>query len=139
MFDVHDGVAFNLLTCFLTTMQDVQTTQLSGTEAALNGTDALTTLPEILTSETTNGIGHPAGLADSPDTASAEDETKAASLKKKKKKKAKKNGKASGDGQGGGATNSSGKDEELRPPVLCISRNKHWKYISSYHVSGIQI
>ena len=21
-----------------------------------------------------------------------------------------------------------------RPPVLCISRNKHWKYISSYHV-----
>jgi hypothetical protein len=23
---------------------------------------------------------------------------------------------------------------EHRQPVLCISRNKHWKYISSYHV-----
>lgn len=25
---------------------------------------------------------------------------------------------------------------EPKPPVLCISRNKHWKYISSYHVSN---
>lgn len=24
--------------------------------------------------------------------------------------------------------------EDQRPPVLCISRNKHWRYISSYHV-----
>jgi hypothetical protein len=22
----------------------------------------------------------------------------------------------------------------VKPPVLCISRNKHWRYISSYHV-----
>ena len=25
-------------------------------------------------------------------------------------------------------------DSEERPPILRISRNKHWKYISSYHV-----
>jgi hypothetical protein len=25
-------------------------------------------------------------------------------------------------------------DSNGRPPVLCISRNKHWRYISSYHV-----
>lgn len=23
---------------------------------------------------------------------------------------------------------------EVKQPVLCISRNKHWRYISSYHV-----
>ena len=26
---------------------------------------------------------------------------------------------------------------ESRPPVLCISRNKHWRYISWYHVGAI--
>lgn len=53
-----------------------------------------------------------------------------APLKKKKKKKAKKKAKG----------NAKGKEQapcepECRPPVLCISRNKHWRYISSYHVS----
>lgn len=47
--------------------------------------------------------------------------------KKKKKKKSKKASKQSEPPQ---AHNSDGK-----PPVLSISRNKHWKYISSYHVS----
>ena len=50
--------------------------------------------------------------------------------KKKKKKKTKKPARAKElpprqkDNEG----------PEDRPPVLCISRNKHWRYISSYHV-----
>jgi hypothetical protein len=52
--------------------------------------------------------------------------------KKKKKKKSKKTTAPKS------TTNEAGKDaatKEGRSPVLCISRNKHWKYISSYHVS----
>lgn len=45
--------------------------------------------------------------------------------KRKKKKKANKTS----------STDSSARNDPQRPPVLCISRNKHWKYISSYHVS----
>ena len=59
--------------------------------------------------------------------------------KKKKKKKPKKSAKAKE------ATALKAKaqeaqdadDAESRPPVLCISRNKHWRYISSYHVGVI--
>ena len=51
--------------------------------------------------------------------------------KKKKKKKSKKTSKAK-------ATSDCPKQpvhaDEDRPSVLCISRNKHWRYISSYHV-----
>jgi hypothetical protein len=46
------------------------------------------------------------------------------SCQKKKKKKKKKQSKVK----------ETPALEEPRPPVLCISRNKHWKYISSYHV-----
>ncbi len=46
---------------------------------------------------------------------------------KKKKKKSKKSAKA----KSGAAAKLVDED---RPPVLCISRNKHWRYISSYHV-----
>ncbi|EPQ60075.1 hypothetical protein GLOTRDRAFT_51932 [Gloeophyllum trabeum ATCC 11539] len=56
-----------------------------------------------------------------------------ASPKKKKKKKAKK-AKAKENGKV--------KVEEVqdtRPPVLCISRNKHWRYISSYHGPWLQL
>ncbi|KAF9260824.1 hypothetical protein L218DRAFT_989315 [Marasmius fiardii PR-910] len=31
------------------------------------------------------------------------------------------------------------KEEKDKPPVLCISRNKHWKYISSYHGPWLQL
>ncbi|KAF8527434.1 hypothetical protein BU17DRAFT_73877 [Hysterangium stoloniferum] len=31
------------------------------------------------------------------------------------------------------------KNEPERPPVLCISRNKHWRYISSYHGPWLQL
>ncbi len=53
-------------------------------------------------------------------------------LKKKKKKKSKKSSKANG---AQGATEASKDGGDAKPLVLCISRNKHWKYISSYHVS----
>ena len=58
-------------------------------------------------------------------------------IKKKKKKKPKKSAKAKES-----AATAAGKAKippetnglNGRPPVLCISRNKHWRYISSYHV-----
>ncbi|KAF9820781.1 hypothetical protein IEO21_01224 [Rhodonia placenta] len=60
--------------------------------------------------------------------------------KKKKKKKSKKakNTKVIANG----ATQTNGKDnvaDDDRPPVLCISRNKHWRYISSYHGPWLQL
>lgn len=51
--------------------------------------------------------------------------------KKKKKKKAKKSSKAKEPANAGP---KSPEPFDGRPPVLCISRNKHWRYISSYHV-----
>jgi hypothetical protein len=55
--------------------------------------------------------------------------------KKKKKKKPKKSAKAK---EVVAATKQT-KEQEAnggKPSVLCISRNKHWRYISSYHVSS---
>jgi hypothetical protein len=50
--------------------------------------------------------------------------------KKKKKKKPKKSLKT----KEAAAAAAKAQDADGRPPVLCISRNKHWRYISSYHV-----
>ena len=50
---------------------------------------------------------------------------------KKKKKKSKKSAKAKEEAS---QAIAQGPESESRPPVLCISRNKHWRYISSYHV-----
>lgn len=56
-----------------------------------------------------------------------------ATQKKKKKKKPKKSAAAKAkDAAAKKATETA--EAEGRPPVLCISRNKHWRYISSYHV-----
>ncbi|KLO04992.1 hypothetical protein SCHPADRAFT_884129 [Schizopora paradoxa] len=63
------------------------------------------------------------------------DETQPA-LKKKKKKKPKKSAKANG---GSGTTQAQKVNEDVKSPVLCISRNKHWKYISSYHGPWLQL
>ncbi|KAK0474569.1 hypothetical protein IW261DRAFT_1341517 [Armillaria novae-zelandiae] len=52
--------------------------------------------------------------------------------KKKKKKKSKKSGKAESEA-------AAQLVDEDRPPVLCISRNKHWRYISSYHGPWLQL
>ncbi|RPD64737.1 hypothetical protein L227DRAFT_571200 [Lentinus tigrinus ALCF2SS1-6] len=64
-----------------------------------------------------------------------------AQTKKKKKKKAKKGAKAKESSTGSGKTTDGvGEEEERdRPPVLCISRNKHWRYISSYHGPWLQL
>jgi hypothetical protein len=50
--------------------------------------------------------------------------------KKKKKKKSKKSAKPKGEP----SAKPLNEDEEPGPLVLRISRNKHWRYISSYHV-----
>ncbi len=65
-----------------------------------------------------------------------------ATQKKKKKKKSKKSAKAKEAATASASTPSPSKprspdadgNSEDRPQVLCISRNKHWRYISSYHV-----
>lgn len=54
--------------------------------------------------------------------------------KKKKKKKAKKSTKGKDITPSEKAGGKAVENAEDRPPVLCISRNKHWRYISSYHV-----
>ncbi|KAI0721190.1 hypothetical protein C8Q72DRAFT_787926 [Fomitopsis betulina] len=53
--------------------------------------------------------------------------------KKKKKKKPKKP-----KTKDTSVANARSTDDE-RPPVLCISRNKHWRYISSYHGPWLQL
>jgi hypothetical protein len=60
----------------------------------------------------------------------ADEPLDASAQKKKKKKKPKKSAKSKE------AANKSAapSEQEPRHPVLCISRNKHWRYISSYHV-----
>jgi hypothetical protein len=50
--------------------------------------------------------------------------------KKKKKKKSKKSAKSKGEPNAKPLV----EDDEPSPQVLRISRNKHWRYISSYHV-----
>ena len=83
----------------------------------------------------------PTPFTQSGDTSLVEDEPSPMDLvastnqKKKKKKKAKKSAKAKEAATA--AAQGSVKettDVDGKPPVLCISRNKHWKYISSYHV-----
>ena len=53
----------------------------------------------------------------------------AVASKKKKKKKSKKTTKIKSNG-----ASKAPEDGDDERPVLCISRNKHWRYISSYHV-----
>ena len=74
-------------------------------------------------------------LAGDDATVEATAPTTSAAAKKKKKKKAKKPNKAKE-----AATSPAPPPtptlavEENQPPPLYISRNKHWKYISSFHV-----
>ena len=52
-----------------------------------------------------------------------------------KKKKSKKGAKAKDQPTTGNGKATDGHDDDRdRPPGLFISRNKHWRYISSYHV-----
>ncbi|KAI0789458.1 hypothetical protein C8Q75DRAFT_866195 [Abortiporus biennis] len=58
------------------------------------------------------------------------------SQKKKKKKKSKK---AAKEKEASHAAKPAHGSDDDRPPVLCISRNKHWRYISSYHGPWLQL
>ncbi|KAM6498846.1 hypothetical protein JOM56_006794 [Amanita muscaria] len=60
-----------------------------------------------------------------------------ATQKKKKKKKSKKSAKAKEAAAKSKIPEAS--DHDGKPPVLCISRNKHWRYISSYHGPWLQL
>jgi hypothetical protein len=64
------------------------------------------------------------------DTALSVEEDATVTQKKKKKKKPKKSSKAKAEAN----SKPSIEDDEPSPLVLRISRNKHWRYISSYHV-----
>ncbi|KAI1790996.1 hypothetical protein LXA43DRAFT_1013995 [Ganoderma leucocontextum] len=102
------------------------------------GADMLPTPPSTHTSRSTSpacpGLGPNADLVDA-------DTTEAPSAgKKKKKKKTKKAASKAKEGTAAGNGSGNGNDEERdRPPVLCISRNKHWRYISSYHGPWLQL
>jgi len=87
-----------------------------------------TTFSELSTPLTQSGRSSPVGI----DITEIPDETVSSTHKKKKKKKSKKTSKAKDATAKATATNDG--DTEGRQPVLCISRNKHWRYISSYHV-----
>ena len=84
----------------------------------------------------------PTPFTQSGDTSVVEDEPTLMDLvastnqKKRKKKKSKKNAKAK-EAAAAATSAKETADVDGRPPVLCISRNKHWKYISSYHVCVI--
>ncbi|KAL4067225.1 hypothetical protein V8B97DRAFT_1873802 [Scleroderma yunnanense] len=77
-------------------------------------------------------IGTPSTL-DNPSLASAQ-----ATQKKKKKRKNKNPATKDEPGFTRPPQTDNSMDGE-RPPVLCISRNKHWKYISSYHGPWLQL
>lgn len=71
-----------------------------------------------------------------PDAAvSLGEDTTAITSKKKKKKKPKKSAKSKNEPNSKPLT----EDDEPGPLVLRISRNKHWRYISSYHVCPLPL
>ena len=95
------------------------------------------------TDETTTPISEPwtpliRSGETSPDSEVVEDPV-VTTQKKKKKKKPKKSAKAKEAVALKAKVQEAqdADDAESRPPVLCISRNKHWRYISSYHVGVI--
>ena len=92
-------------------------------------TDTTTTnlVSELSTPLTQSGRTSPTCV----DSIIPDDSAAATEKKKKKKKKSKKSGKTEDP-----MRKATTKEDETRPPVLCISRNKHWRYISSYHVGN---
>ncbi|KAJ3710743.1 hypothetical protein C8R42DRAFT_781337 [Lentinula raphanica] len=72
-----------------------------------------------------------------PDAENA-DNAESIAQKKKKKKKSKKSA-ATKAKEAAAKKAAEAAEAETRPSVLCISRNKHWKYISSYHGPWLQL
>ncbi|KAI0045661.1 hypothetical protein FA95DRAFT_1607515 [Auriscalpium vulgare] len=96
------------------------------------------TLSSVSTSLTLNDAEPLNNVDRLVDVETLTEDTTSASQKKKKKKKGKKSAKKEA-GLQAPATPVSPDDDEPRPPVLCISRNKHWRYISSYHGPWLQL
>ncbi|TFK66174.1 hypothetical protein BDN72DRAFT_961935 [Pluteus cervinus] len=84
------------------------------------------------TSPTNFESEYPLDTPDTPDAAPA-------TQKKKKKKKPKKSAKAKEAAAQKSKAATPTVEQGTRPPVLCISRNKHWRYISSYHGPWLQL
>ncbi|KAI0756204.1 hypothetical protein C8Q80DRAFT_1092733 [Daedaleopsis nitida] len=94
-------------------------------------------LPTPPSTHTSRSTSPTSPLPDPPTEGVDNLETIASQNKKKKKKKAKKGAKVKDAPTVNG---KPGHDEDRdRPPVLCISRNKHWRYISSYHGPWLQL
>ena len=88
-------------------------------------------IPEVMTSSASNN----SSTEDSPTRDLLPSESSALTSQKKKKKKKSKKPKSldTTDSLPGKLPATPSPDFE-RTSVLCINRNKHWKYISSYHV-----
>ena len=98
--------------------------QLASEGVCLPVTEASLISPS-LTNSTASGSVPP----DATGTVSQVQDT-SSTPKKKKKKKSKKSSKSKDEPNAKPLT----EDDEPSPLVLRISRNKHWRYISSYHV-----
>lgn len=117
---ICDTTATMVLATSLLTPEDLPDTP--GLNGSIIGTS------DILTPSSTHSGETSPTLNDNEDLA----EIMPSSQKKKKKKKPKKSAKAKEAALK--AKTPAPSDLDGRPPVLCISRNKHWRYISSYHV-----
>ncbi|KAF8167316.1 hypothetical protein B0H34DRAFT_779131 [Crassisporium funariophilum] len=91
----------------------------------------------ITDSEISTPLTHSGRTSPTSNEAEIPEETLNATQKKKKKKKPKKSAKAKEAASKAKARDEA--DAEGRPPVLRISRNKHWRYISSYHGPWLQL
>ncbi|KAI0694897.1 hypothetical protein BC835DRAFT_1415191 [Cytidiella melzeri] len=109
----------------------VSTTTLSDGTIIICETDKDVKLPPTPPSSPSSRSASPLLSTEAP---AADQQTTAS--KKKKKKKTKKPVKSKAPS---GGTKQPSAGEEDRPSVLCISRNKHWRYISSYHGPWLQL
>jgi hypothetical protein len=89
-------------------------------------------IPEVMTSSAFNN----SSIQGSPARDPLPLESSALTSQKKKKKKKSKKPKTldTADSPAGKLRTTAPSPDFERASVLCISRNKHWKYISSYHV-----
>lgn len=90
-------------------------------------------IPEVMTSSASNN----SSIEDSPTHDLVPLESSTLSQKKKKKKKSKKPKALDATDSLSGKPRIPPSPDFERASVLCISRNKHWKYISSYHVISL--
>ncbi|PFH49061.1 hypothetical protein AMATHDRAFT_148545 [Amanita thiersii Skay4041] len=102
--------------------------------------DMITVVSEPITPFTMSGDSSPVLLEHEP---LPSESVMTTNQKKKKKKKSKKHAKAKEASTAAAAAAAKSKVQETsdtdRPPILCISRNKHWRYISSYHGPWLQL